>query len=340
GLPAAERALLRRAPGGGWSPADVPLLDEAADVLGRDDRASREAERRRRERAVAFAQGALDIVSGSGSTDFDVDDESEILSVGDLIDAVQLAERHEHQEVLTAAERAAADRTWAYGHIIVDEAQELSPTAWRLLMRRSPSRSMTVVGDVAQTGELAGTVEWRELPALGGARVEELTVNYRTPAEIMRVAAGVLAEINPALKPPRSVRRAGADPWSVTVSPSGLAGELVRAVASESATLGDGRLAVIVPASRAASLGAAVTGAVPDAVAGEDPELRSRVVVLTVRQAKGLEFDTVLVADPAGIVAGSPRGYRDLYVALTRATRRLGLVHCAPPPAGLVVPAA
>ncbi|MGH3714476.1 MAG: HelD family protein [Micromonosporaceae bacterium] len=331
----AERALLRREPGGGWTPADVPLLDEAAELLGQDDRAERAAEERRRQEQIAFAQGALDIVSGSGSTDFDVDDESEILSVGDLIDAVQLAERHEHQEVMTVAERAAADRKWAYGNIIVDEAQELSPMAWRLLVRRSPSRSMTVVGDVAQTSDLSGAASWDEVLALRGARVEQLTVNYRTPAEIMQVAAGVLAEINPNLEPPRSVRQAGAAPWSATVAPGSLGSAVADAVTEEIAELGDGRLAVLVPAARAAELGAAVVDAVPGAVAGEDPELRSRVVVLTVRQAKGLEFDTVLVVDPAGMVAESPRGQSDLYVALTRATRRLGVLHCGPPPAGL-----
>ncbi|MGH3646526.1 MAG: ATP-binding domain-containing protein, partial [Micromonosporaceae bacterium] len=168
-----------------------------------------------------------------------------------------------------------------------------------------------------------------------GVRAEQLTVNYRTPAEIMRLAAGVLAEINPELKPPRSVRSAGIDPWSVSVSPASLADELTRAVVAETAELGDGRLAVIVPAGRAPELASAVVAAVPDAVAGDDPELRSQVVLLTVRQAKGLEFDTVVVVDPAGIVAESPRGRSDLYVALTRATRRLGLLHCAPPPAGL-----
>ena len=78
----------------------------------------------------------------------------------DLIDAARLAERHEEGDDRELAERAAADRTWTYGHVIVDEAQELSAMAWRVLMRRCPSRSMTLVGDVAQTGDLAGAASW------------------------------------------------------------------------------------------------------------------------------------------------------------------------------------
>src|SRR6185369_15995331 len=175
------------------------------------ERARLEAERRRRE---AYAQGALEIARGSRTLEFE-DIESEVLLATDLIDAARLAERQRIAEQLTTAERAAADRRWAYGHIIVDEAQELSPMAWRLLMRRCPSRSMTVVGDIAQTGALGGTSAWSDAldPYVGRRwRLRELTVNYRTPAEIMEVAAGVLAGIDPDIQPPRSVRAAGVEP--------------------------------------------------------------------------------------------------------------------------------
>src|SRR5262249_61922899 len=103
------------------------------------------------------------------------------------------------------------------------------------------------------------------------------------------------------------------------------------AVAAELAQLGDGRLAVLT----AVECLATVRAAVPDASAGDDADLTARVVVLTVRQAKGLEFDSVLVVEPAAIVAASPRGPNDLYVALTRTTRRLGIVHSAELPASL-----
>ncbi|SCG72237.1 DNA helicase IV [Micromonospora coxensis] len=325
-----ERALLHREPGGGWTPADVPLLDEAAELLGEDERAA--AARRERIRASQreYAEGVLEIWRGSRS--IDVEDEAdggEILGVTDLLDADRLLERQEEADRLTTAQRAAADRSWAFGHVIVDEAQELSPMAWRLLMRRCPSRSMTIVGDVAQTGALAGTPSWADAlePYVAQRwRLEELTVSYRTPAEIMAVAADVLTGIDPALRPPRSVRATGVPPWDRAVAAGALADELVAATAREAAGLADGRLGVIVPQGRADELAAAVVAALPEAAVGEQPELESRVVVLTVDQAKGLEFDSVLVVDPDGIVAESPRGRSDLYVALTRATQRLGIL--------------
>jgi len=334
----ADRRLLRREPGGGWTPADVPLLDEAAELLGEDDRAAEElAERLRRVRA-AYAQGVLDIMSGSASLDFEDEDESEILSVADLLDAGRLGDRAGDEEVLTAAERAAADRRWAFGHIVVDEAQELSPMAWRLLMRRCPSRSMTVVGDVAQTGDLAGTSSWQRVlePYVADRwRLTELTVSYRTPAEIMAVAGAVLADIDPSLEPPRAVRDTGVEPWRLRVEPERFTERLVDVVLAEATEVKDGRLGVIVPAGRADELSRAVTSAVPEAATGDQPELDSRVVVLTVRQAKGLEFDSVVVVDPERLIAESPRGRSDLYVALTRTTQRLGVLHTGAPPAAL-----
>ncbi|MEV4763035.1 ATP-binding domain-containing protein [Micromonospora chokoriensis] len=324
-----ERALLRREPGG-WTPADVPLLDEAAELLGEDERAAAARRDRIRMMEREYAEGVLEIARGSRS--IDVEDEAEggeILGVTDLIDADRLLERQEEADRLTTAQRAAADRTWAFGHVIVDEAQELSPMAWRLLMRRCPSRSMTIVGDVAQTGALSGTPSWADALAPYVAqrwRLTELTVSYRTPAEIMAVAADVLAEIDPALRPPRSVRESGVPPWDRTVPDEQLAAELVAEATREAAGLTDGRLGVLVPAGRVGELGTAVTAALPEAAVGEHPELESRVVVLTVAQAKGLEFDSVLVVDPDRMVAESPRGRSDLYVALTRATQRLGVL--------------
>ncbi|CAM5704097.1 hypothetical protein SBADM41S_10831 [Streptomyces badius] len=120
----------------------MPLLDEAAELLGVDDSAERAAAEAARQERVGYAQGVLELSRGSESYEFE-DEESEVLAAHDIIDAERMAERHEETYYRTAAERAAADRTWAFGHIIVDEAQELSPMAWRLLMRRSPTRSMT-----------------------------------------------------------------------------------------------------------------------------------------------------------------------------------------------------
>src|SRR5207302_11473948 len=120
----------------------------------------------------------------------------ERLRVSDVLDAELLADRYRERSDLTAAERAAEDRTWTFGHVIVDEAQELSPMAWRVLMRRCPNRSMTIVGDLAQTGASWGPASWAELfdrHAPNRWRRAELTVDYRPPTGIMEVATAGLA---------------------------------------------------------------------------------------------------------------------------------------------------
>ena len=324
GLSQAERDSVRRsARAGEWTVADVPLLDEAAELLGRDDSAEkamrRAAERRRREEEE-YAQGVLELTG---------------LAEEGVVDAATLAGwNRDDGPGLTTAERAAADRSWAYGHVIVDEAQELSPMAWRMIMRRVPNRSLTVVGDVAQTGSAAGARSWGEMLdryVKDRWREERLTVNYRTPAEIMAVAGGVLAAVAPDEQPPESVRDEGVRPRAIHAA-GDLGAEVARVVAAELAEMtgsgegagGAGRLAVIAPATRLAELAAAVPAAVPGDRADA---LDSPVALLTVAQAKGLEFDRVVLADPAGIIAASPKGGHDLYVAVTRATHRLAVVH-------------
>ena len=325
-----ERELLRR-DGGEWTESDVPLLDEAAELLGEIDEqvlrasamqaeeelaAARAAEEHEREAQVAYAREVL-----------------ELTGLSDVMEAERLAERHRGEgPYLTTAERAAADRTWAYGHVIVDEAQELSPMAWRTLMRRVPTRSMTIVGDIAQTGSTAGARSWAEVldPYVAGRwRQERLTVNYRTPVELMAVARRVLTTIDPDLEAPTSVREGGAEPWA---APLPALPELVKAEVGEG-----GKVAVVVPDALLAELGETVSAAVPGAAViapgagrGGAAALDAPVAVLGVADAKGLEFDSVIVAEPDLIAGQSPRGPSDLYVALTRATQRLGIVHGRP----------
>ena len=321
GLSSAERAaILRPDHPDAWTVADVPLLDEAAQLLGTDDsaekarRRSAERERRAEER---YAREVLEITGLAGQG---------------FVDAATLADWNRDQgQALTTAERAWADPSWAYGHVIVDEAQELSAMAWRMVMRRIPTRSITVVGDVAQRGSAAGAQSWAEMldPYVRGKWHEELlTVNYRTPAEIMAVAADVLATVAPDERPPESVREEGVAPRAVR----GLA-RTAAVVAEELAEMGDGgRVAVIAPGARLAELARAIPAAVP----GDRPEvLDSPVALLTVIQAKGLEFDRVVLVDPAGILAQSPVGGHDLYVAITRATHRLTVLHDDDLPASL-----
>jgi DNA helicase IV len=322
----ADRELLVRPADSPWTPADVPLLEEADELLGVDDSAERNREHRERQRRLRHAQETLDLLHGSRSTDWETEDESEELSAGDLLDAEGLAGRHEERDTRSTAQRAADDRTWTYGHVIVDEAQELSSMAWRVLLRRIPTRSMTLVGDVAQTSTLAGASSWQEVlePHLGSSwRLEELTVNYRTPAEIMAVAAEVLLAGGAVTAPSESVRSTGELPWSWQVPEANLPSAIAEAAAEFDAE--DGTLAVIVPFSRLDEVTAVVRAIVPSA--SVDGDLTNGAVVITPEGSKGLEFDSVLVGDPLGIIEEGVRGHNDLYVALTRATQRLGVVH-------------
>ncbi|EID52518.1 DNA/RNA helicase, superfamily I [Saccharomonospora xinjiangensis XJ-54] len=325
------RTLLRR-PGSLWTAADVPLLDELAELLGEDDTEARARRERQRREERAYAEGVLHVLE----QDEEILDE-EVVRVRDVLDAELLAERQEARSDLTAAQRAALDRSWTFGHVIVDEAQELSEMDWRVLMRRCPSRSMTLVGDVSQTGSAAGTSSWDRVlrPYVEDRwRLRELTVNYRTPAEIMELASAVLADIDPGLTAPTSVRESGIEPWRRSSSPGSVTADVRRWVDEELAALteerGGGTLAVLCPAALEGPLSAELAE-VQAAAGADDTGDNPRVSVLTVDRAKGLEFDAVIVVDPESIATATARGLNDVYVALTRATQRLGIVHTAPP---------
>ncbi|WP_297541135.1 ATP-binding domain-containing protein [Amycolatopsis sp.] len=306
-----DRASLVRPIESPWTPADIALLDELAELLGEDDTEARAEEARREREERAYTEGVLEILE----QDEEIIDE-ELLRVGDVLDAELFAERQQRRSELTAAQRAAQDRTWTFGHVIVDEAQELSAMDWRVLMRRCPSHSMTLVGDVAQTGAAGGATSWADVlkPYVADRwKLEELTVNYRTPAEIMTVASAVLAELDPTLEAPVSVRETGVAPWLAEVGPSEFDAKLRSLVDGELDAVDGGTVAVLCPADRVTTLTALLS----------DDE---RLSVSPVDRAKGLEFDSVVLVAPDEIVAESPKGLNDLYVALTRATRRLGVV--------------
>lgn len=213
--------------------------------------------------------------------------------------------------------------------------------AWRTVMRRIPTRSLTVVGDVAQTGNPAGARSWgqmldRYVP--GRWREQRLLVNYRTPAAIMKVATDVLAAVDREQIPPEPVRDDGPPPSAVRLSPDEYPArlpDLVRETFAEIDTgrPGEGRLAVVTSRARHADALAALTAPHGEAggsafpVGATPAALDSPVAILTTEQSKGLEFDAVVVLDPAGILGESLRGGQDLYVAITRATRRLTIVH-------------
>jgi DNA helicase IV len=320
-----DRALLQRDPGAAWTVADVPLLDELAELIGdvaSGDRAAEAAARAQRAEDLANAQAAL-------------------RNVDTMIrpTAEQVADRFAVSgPTLTVAERAESDRTWAYGHLVVDEAQELSPMMWRLLMRRVPSRSLTLVGDVAQVGSAAGASSWGSVLdryVAGRWRQEELTVNYRTPSQVMRLATDVLTAAGMDAGTPESVRDGDRAPASRRIAAGDPAG-VVDAVRSELGLLGGGRMAVVTAAGVDAALREALRAALPPGTVGAGrTTLDSPVSVLDVGSVKGLEFDTVVVIEPADVLAASPRGANDLYVALTRPTQHLLVLHSRDLPPGM-----
>lgn len=330
--PTQRQVLLRKA-SDPWTVGDVPLLDEAAELLGEIGTADL-AWQKQRTQDLEYAQQSLDAL---GDASDDQEDSGINFTVG-MLSAADLADLHSDDRfAFTTSDRAAADREWTYGHVIIDEAQELSSMGWRMVMRRCPVKSMTVVGDIAQTSDPAGASNWSRAlrPHVGDRwRLAELTVNYRTPGEIMDVAAGVLDRIDPNLSVPTSVRYSGFRPWVRRSTAAGLAPMVAQAAVEETAAHQQGQLAVLVPDGRQAELLAAVRARLPEASADAGPG--HRVTVLTVREAKGLEFDAVLLVEPAEIVGQSTRGWGDLYVGLTRSTQRLGVLHAADLPSGVL----
>ena len=223
------------------------------------------------------------------------------------------------------------DEIRTYGHIVVDEAQDLSPMQLRMLSRRSLNGSMTVVGDIGQsTGQWAHG-SWEEilerLPDKRPPRRTELTLGYRLPAPIMALAARVLRRAAPNLRPPRSVREDGAEPLIRRAAPGRLAAEVVAVAVSERDAVEPGQVAVICPPSMVEPVCAALEHAgVPFGRATRNG-LEHRVTVVEVGLVKGLEVDAAVVVEPAAMVDQEAQGDRALYVALTRATKRLAVVH-------------
>lgn len=320
---AEEIAALQRPKTSPFTDADVPILDELAELLGPlpglTDSATQRRNREQREiERAAEAIEAMDLGGG-------------------LINARMLARSSRGEVSLSPlAQRARADRSWAYGHVVVDEAQELSPMDWHLLLRRCPSRSFTVVGDVNQTSQRSSSpLSWETL--LGPARraapvMEQLTINYRTPRAVMDLAQKVLADTKHTVVPLQSARdvadslvftRLQGEPHANLHEPVSGPGNLVptlrETLQDETARLeaavgsGAGKLAIIVPTAAhsylAATLGLETADVVADQVCCLDP-----------RAAKGLEFDTVILVEPA-VIADQSAG--DLYVAMTRCTKRM-----------------
>ena len=301
-----ERRLLARPADAPFTDADVPLLDEAAELLGELPHAPVQSDTSKAE--LEYAKEVLETFGGHTMI---------------RVDAQTLADRMRAPAARRSlAERAAEDRSWTYGHVVVDEAQELSPMAWRMLLRRCPSRSFTIVGDVAQTSSPAGTRWWPEAmdPLFqAGWQLRELTVSYRIPAAVAEAAQSFARAARLPVSEMSAARDVDDAVVQWRVNPRDLLASVAAAAKAERAALDErdgGLVAVIAPATLAPQLEAAV------------PE---GVDVVSARDAKGLEYDAVVLASPAQI-ATVPQ---DLYVAMTRPTKRLVLVHDGELPAGL-----
>jgi DNA helicase IV len=227
-----------------------------------------------------------------------------------------------------------------YGHIVVDEAQDLSPMELRMIARRSLSGSMTVVGDLAQATGTWAAETWddivRHLDPRRGRQHAGLSVNYRTPAEIMAVADRVLAAAVPGASPPRSVRSTGVEPHFERCAPVAVPGCVAELAAAEAAT--GGTVAVVCAPSQRGDLAGALSATGVDFGEASRRGLAAPVTLVEVGLVKGLEFDAVIVVAPDRLMAESPQGLRSLYVALTRATRRLVVVHSNELPAVMIAP--
>jgi DNA helicase IV len=303
-----------------WTSADIALLDEASTLLGPVPR------RARRRQTAQLREGARWMIEET------VEDIT--LQTGELDPEMRraLVQRLTDREEALLADEDDDGEPPVFGHVIVDEAQDVSPMQWRMIARRGPGGSMTIVGDLGQASRLGAIRSWdealRQLPVRREPRLLELTVNYRTPTEIMELASSVLAITDPGLEPPRSVRRSGAAPRIAHVrDPERMADEVADHVARLQSELGEGKIAVIGPPTLLPAIRTAIKQRDGlDMSDGNDP-LEASVALFTPTEAKGLEFDAVVLVEPSSMAGDSVSGLRALYVALTRATRFLAIVH-------------
>ena len=309
-----------------WTKADAALIDEARVLVGP----------RKRPRPIV-KPGDSNILAGIDLDAYAGNHRAAALREAQRLVVAQSQELDEAEFV-------------TYGHIVVDEAQDLSPMELRVLKRRDLTGSMTIVGDMGQATTASSSASWDALLAVLAPRRAplrvDLTVSYRTPEEVLNFAAATLRAATPDLEPPRPVRRAGSQPLVEKVTPAEFADVLVSLTRSEIEAVAPGRVAVIVKGSRVDVVVATLRAGGLEAIDPRDQEskgLSADLVVLAAEGANGLEFDAVVVVEPGQIAnrgakdaaSATPRGLRTLYVALTRPTRRLAIIACEELPATL-----
>ena len=326
-----DLATLARPKGSPLTRSDIPLLDEAMDLLGPDPKtvAKQSAANARR---AAEEQYAKDTLAATG------------LGQG-IVSSQMLLDQMNGDDGELTAQRAAADREWTYGHIVVDEAQELTAMDWRMLIRRCPSRSFTIVGDVAQTSALAGTRRWdktmNRLFGEGHWDLNELTINYRNPQEVSDLASRFaqneglyISTVNAVRALPDSVSRHVVDDMKALLTvTSNQAAQLANHFVSADGT---GRIAIICPNDLIKPVREAVRHRLSSLMAPSEyqrlidqPEWDEQISVCGTEMVKGLEFDAVIVIEPGRIEDDAPSrlvAASDLYVATTRPTQKLVIV--------------
>ncbi|MFE0704347.1 HelD family protein [Streptomyces sp. NPDC058872] len=266
------------------------------------------------------------------------EDEQKLLLWAKPARSVRSAKWSAADAVLVDEAKDLVERTHSLGHVVLDEAQDLSPMQYRAVGRRCTTGSATVLGDLAQGTTPWATESWaRALDHLGkpGALVEELTAGFRVPREVIAYASRLLPHMSPGLAPVESVRE---NPGSLEVRPSEALDEDVVA-ACVAALAHEGSIGLIAADARIAPLAEALTAAgLAYLSPGEETTAESRLTLVPASLAKGLEYDYVVLDEPAAVVDGEPderTGLRRLYVALTRAVSGLTIVHAAPLPAPL-----
>ena len=331
--------LLIRPKGAALTTSDIPLLDDAMDLLGPDPMAKASQASRRDQQHLEEQQFAKDTLAQAGIG-------SGIVTSKMLVDNMNLG-----SEELTA-QQAASDREWTYGHIVVDEAQELTAMDWHMLLRRCPSRSFTIVGDVAQTAALGGTRRWEHtLNPIFGAQnwdLNELTINYRNPRAVSQLASAFaerqglyISTVNAVRDVPDAVKR-------LTVKDEAALGASLAAVTKQLVedfvgADGSGRVAIIVPDARLDAVRSLVSQTLKSAQAGEgheDAMHEEQISVCTTQMVKGLEYDGVVVVQPGEMEQAAPSrlvAASDLYVAMTRPTQRLVVVRTQEDELGLKI---
>ncbi|GAA4837059.1 AAA family ATPase [Garicola koreensis] len=327
-----ERQLLRREPGAAFTTADVPLLDEAAELLGELDETAGREEARQQAARQKDLENAQKAVENAGP-------QLEEMGIEGFLDAEAVAALNaETGHTMTAAERAGVDRTWTYGHVVVDEAQELTPMQWHILMRRCPLKSFTAVGDTAQGSSPSATTSWKQAfaPFIDDRlRVEELTVNYRTPRNIVELAERVAEANGLQTTQLRTVREGDYEPIIETHHQAEhLVAAATAAVAAERQRLAEGLIAVIAPEPLVGSIRESLVEVYGRRVGQGAGSMTQDVVALSAAEAKGLEFDGVVLIEPAELLDEAAGKVGSLYVALTRSTQSLRVLAARDLPAG------